>query len=601
MSQRGQGTPHERTHGAFSTYAEAVWSNLERSPDATAFVFLADDGSESAVTYSELYRAARGVVDVVRPTAPERVEPVLLLVPPGATYVAGLFACLLSGVPAVPAFPPDLFQLDRSLPRIAAILKDSTARVVLTTEPLASLCADLIRELAGNEQLEFVIADALGPSSDPLEALPDPSTPALLQYTSGSTSLPRGVMVTQANLAANCEFIRRALELRADTVCVSWLPPYHDMGLVGQILAPAFAGFRAVLMSPTMFIRRPVEWLRAITRHRADLAGGPNFAYDLCARRVKPEHLAELDLSCWELAFSGAEPVRAETLDAFERAFGEAGFRRRAFYPCYGLAEATLLVTGGTRSGEPRILEVDRTMLARHDRAVPAGGDSCRSLVGVGSTAPDHELAIVDADSRRRLPDGEVGEIWVAGPSVAAGYWDREDETAESFEAFTEDGAGPFLRTGDLGFTNDGELFVTGRIKDVIVVNGQNVYPTDVERACERAVKGLRPGCGAAFGLSSDGGSERLGVVYELRRTEKDPSKVIDGVRRAVSMEVKLEPEAIVLIEPHSITKTSSGKVQRWLARQEYLDDRLAKVAAWSRSANEQTRRVAAQGASRWS
>jgi acyl-CoA synthetase (AMP-forming)/AMP-acid ligase II len=576
------------------TYAEVVWARVEESPDTTAFLFLGEDGIETSVTYLDLYVTARGIADALQ-AAPG--EPVLLLLDPGFAYVASLFACLLSGAPAVPAFPPDRFQLERSMSRIGVILEDSTARVVLTTEEVAASCADLIRAAAGTD-IDFLAVDRVDPSSDGPQVIPSHTAPALLQYTSGSTSAPRGVIVTQENLAANCDFARRAFDMPPDFVGVSWLPPYHDMGLVGFILLPPYIGMRAVLMSPAMFLRKPVEWLRAITRHRALLAGGPNFAYDLCVRRVKPEDRADLDLSSWGLTFNGAEPVRPDTLTAFTDAFAEAGFQRRAFYPCYGLAEATLLVTGGARFEAPRVLTVEPETLAREGRAVPA--DEGRPLVSVGWPDPGHELVIVDVDSARVLADGEVGEIWLKGPSVAAGYWRRDKETAESFEAVTADGRGPFLRTGDLGFIHDGELFVTGRMKDVVIVNGRNIYPADVERVCELASSGIRRGCGVTFGIENDAGEERIAVVYEVRADdEAELSEILDDLRRAVTREVSSEPEAIVLVEPRSVAKTSSGKVQRWVVREQYLEGGLATIAEWSRAEREQAGGVAARGAAR--
>jgi acyl-CoA synthetase (AMP-forming)/AMP-acid ligase II len=338
-------------------------------------------------------------------------------------------------------------------------------------------------------------------------------------------------------------------------------------------------------MSPLRFLRQPVDWLRALTRFGADISGGPNFAYELCARRVKPQELAELDLSRWKVAFTGAELVRPETLEAFAARFAPAGFEPTAFYPCYGLAEATLLVSGGTRAQRPRVLSVTRDTLAREGRAVPAQGDEARALVSVGAAGPEHEVAIVDPAQRRERPPSEVGEIWVRGPSVTEGYWRREDDTAEVFAAFTADERGPYLRTGDLGFVCDGELYVTGRIKDVIVVNGRNIYPTDVERACERAVEGLRAGCGAAFGVSSASGEERVAVVYEVRDAEDAGlAATLERLRRAVAMEVSMEPEAVVLVQPRSIPKTSSGKVQRWLVREHFLEERFDVVAAWRAS-----------------
>jgi acyl-CoA synthetase (AMP-forming)/AMP-acid ligase II len=512
-----------------SSFAEILALRAREQPDATAFVF---EGSER-MTYAELDARARTIAAAL---ADARGERVLLVYPPGLEYVAALFGCFYAGAVAVPAYPPDPTRLDRTLPRLEAIIRDAEPKVVLTIAVLT--------ELVGGEPLA---TDTLPPGS--WSAPVEPGDLALLQYTSGSTADPRGVMLTHANLLHNSDFIRRAFGNRPSSSGVIWLPPYHDMGLIGGILQPVYAGFPCLLMSPFTFLLRPINWLRAITEQRGTVSGGPNFAFELCLR-IDDRELADLDLSSWEIAFNGSEPVRPGTLDAFSEKFAPCGFRREAFFPCYGLAEGTLMVTGGERLAGPR--------LRRH-------GD--KELVGCGRPDPEHRVVIADP-AGVPLPDGREGEICVSGPSVAAGYW-------------RDGGFGPLLRTGDLGVLADGELYVTGRIKELVIVAGRNHHALDIELACERAVPQLRRGCGAAF--SYDGtGREHIGVVYEVREDpELDAHAVIRAMRQAVVRAVGARIGAVVLIPPRTIPKTSSGKVQRGLCRTRFAEGALPVVAEW--------------------
>jgi acyl-CoA synthetase (AMP-forming)/AMP-acid ligase II len=363
------------------------------------------------------------------------------------------------------------------------------------------------------------------------------------------------------------------------------------MGLIGGILTPIAAGVPVTFMSPTAFLRRPASWLRLVSRRRATITGAPNFAFDLCVRRVKDADLEGVDLSSVEMTFTGAEPVRAETLERFIDRFGPYGLRPDTITPCYGLAEATLYVTGRKPGEGWRSVSIARDALGRTGSARSATPDqSARSLVGCGSPAPQTRVLIVDPATREPRRDGRVGEVWVASPSVADGYWRREAETAETFQARTATGDGPYLRTGDLGFLRDGELFLTGRRKDLIVVNGQNYYPADIEAVCEAAVPEIRANCGAAFAVESQhGAAEELVVVYEVDAgLDKEAcASVIDAIRRCVSAEFGLPPRNVVLVAPRTVPKTSSGKVQRWLCRRQYLTGNLGAVARWPSSSSE--------------
>ncbi|HEV7786338.1 MAG TPA: AMP-binding protein, partial [Thermoanaerobaculia bacterium] len=397
----------------------------------------------------------------------------------------------------------------------------------------------------------------------------------------GSTGSPKGVMVRHGNLMHNEEMIRRAFGQDERSVIVGWLPLHHDMGLIGNVLQPLYAGARCILLSPVAFLQRPVRWLRAISRYRATGSGGPNFAYELCVRKVGPEQRADLDLSSWSVAFNGAEPVRAGTLERFAEAFAPCGFRREAFYPCYGLAEATLFVAGGTMGRRPRVARVEPAALERNEVvAVAPEVPDARWLVSSGRPWMGQKIVVADPETGAACPPGWVGEIWVAGPSVALGYWRNPEATARDFHASLagREGDGPFLRTGDLGFLADGELYVTGRLKDLIILRGRNHYPQDLERTAEGSHPDLRPGSSAAFAVEI-GGEERLVIALEVERRRRDGfEEMAEAVRRAVAAEHEVMVWEVVLLRAGSLPKTSSGKVQRSLCRRQYLEGDLTVV-----------------------
>jgi acyl-CoA synthetase (AMP-forming)/AMP-acid ligase II len=565
------------------TFAQALHERAMHSPDKIAFRFVADDESAQEITYAELDTRARTVAAGLLERAETGSAPALLLFAPGLDYLAGLFGCFYAGVPAVPAFPPDPTRLARTLPRLAAIIEDAGSDVVLTTSDIRPLIEQWLETTLGRAP-RVISTDLLDSVKPGLMPQGRRDSPALLQYTSGSTSLPRGVLLTHAQLMSNCHDIARGFGMHADSAGGLWLPPYHDMGLIGGILTPLFSGIPATLMSPVTFLRRPLSWLRMVSRYRATITGGPNFAYELCLRRATDKEVEDLDLSSVELTFTGAEPVRAETMARFAERFGPRGFRAESFYPCYGLAEATLFVTGGTPLGGWRSVQVASEPLEADGIARPAApSEQSKTLVSCGSPGPDTRLLIVDPSTREPLDSGRVGEIWVDSPSIAEGYWQRPDESAAAFEEKTAAGEGPYLRTGDLGFSLDGELFVAGRMKDLIVINGRNYHPVDIEHACENAVSEIRRNCGAAFSVENDQGTaEQLVLVYEVGpECGKPYQEVIDGIRRAVSINFSVPPYAVILIAPRTIHKTSSGKVQRWMARRCYLAGEFEELARW--------------------
>ena len=414
-----------------------------------------------------------------------------------------------------------------------------------------------------------------------------PSSPTRWPFcntSSGSTGTPKGVMLSHANLLHNSGLISHGFEHTRSCSGVFWLPNYHDMGLVGGILQPIYIGRPNILMSPMSFLQKPIRWLRAISHYGAATSGGPNFAFDLCVDKISADQCRGLDLSKWELAFNGAEPIRPDTLERFVEKFAPYGFRREAFYPCYGLAEATLIVTGGYKKQAPVVKAFDSSKLEVEHRAVESAADgiTARPLVGSGSNFRDQRIAIVDPETATECEAGEVGEIWVRGPSVARGYWLRPEESSATFCAQLRDtGEGPFLRTGDLGFLCDDELFVTGRIKDLLIVRGVNHYPQDIEFTGEKSHAALRANAGAVFSFEAQG-AEQVVLVQELERRQLGQADAaIEAIRRSVSRDHELQLDAILLIKAGSIPKTSSGKIQRHATRQAYLDGTLKVLAQW--------------------
>jgi amino acid adenylation domain-containing protein/non-ribosomal peptide synthase protein (TIGR01720 family) len=546
---------------------------------------------EVHITYAELDWQARAIGALLQSADVVAGERVLLLYPPGLEYIAAFFGCLYAGTIAVPCYPP---RLNWPNPRLKAVVADSQATAALTLNSLLSNLESRFALMPDLASLRWITTDNL---IDPLaeawqDCAPSPDTVAFLQYTSGSTSIPKGVMVSHGNLLHNERMIQRAFGTTEQTTIVSWLPLYHDMGLIGNVLHPLYVGFHGVLMSPVDFMQKPVRWLQAISRYKATLSGGPNFAYDLCVRKITPEQQATLDLSSWELAYSGAEPVRHETLKQFARTFGPCGFRQEAFYPCYGLAEATLFVSGDLKSAPPvfcafRGADLEHGQVA----AITADDKGGRILVGCGQSDSDQKVVIVNPEYLTRCPPNQVGEIWVSSPSVTQGYWNRPEETEHTFRAHLDTGEAPFLRTGDLGFLQDGELFVTGRLKDLIIIRGRNHYPQDIELTVEQSHPALRLGCGAAFSVDvpADGAlgpaaiaSEQLVIVQEVERhvRDLDVEAVARKVRQAVAEEHEVQVYAVVLIQTGTIPKTSSGKIQRHACRAAFLDRNLEVIGS---------------------
>ncbi len=565
-----------------STLIELLQHRALHQGEDTGFRFLVDGESQFIEwTYADLDRKARAIAASLQSMGLEG-ERALLLYPSGLDFVAAFFGCLYAGVTAVPAYPP---RRNRNMARIDAIANDAQAKIALTTFDVLERVQTMISDTPALQQIRWRATDQWDEDLAGSWQRPDVhgETLAFLQYTSGSTGTPKGVMLSHANLMHNSAMIAYAFEhTRSGSGCF-WLPLYHDMGLIGGILQPLYMGKQNSLLSPTHFLQKPVRWLQLLSQTGSTVSGGPNFAYDLCVEKVTAEQKTTLDLSRWTLAFNGAEPVRADTINRFSEAFAECGFRREAFYPCYGLAEATLIVTGGYKQTPPMTKSLLIEGLEKNEVIeTEPGSEHSRELVGSGGNLLDQQIVIADPETFQPFGDNHVGEIWVSGPSVAGGYWQRDELTQEIFQARLSDGRGPFLRTGDLGFLREGELFVTGRLKDLIILRGVNHYPQDIEQTVQLAHEHVQHGAGAAV-IVGEEGNERLVVVQEAaRRRDLNYQEIVDAIRKKVAAENELAVSAIVLIKARSIPKTSSGKIQRHACRDGYLAGTLAALATWS-------------------
>ncbi|MEC4812231.1 MAG: amino acid adenylation domain-containing protein [Scytonema sp. PMC 1069.18] len=575
----------------YETIVDVLRDRTSRTPYTQAFTFLEDGETiESTLSYHELDRRSRAIAARLQAQGLSG-ERAILLIPPGLDYLTAFFGCLYAQVVAVPAYPP---RNQRNTPRIQAIIKDAQAAIILTTTTILSTVQSLLTKETNQGNIRWLTTDnqAQGIEDSWRQPAINPQTLAFLQYTSGSTGTPKGVMLSHSNLLHNAEVTYQFMGHSPESCFVTWLPVYHDMGLIGGILQPLYGGFPCVLMSPTSFLQRPYRWLQAISRYRGTTSGGPNFAYELCVQKITPEQRSTLDLSSWSIAFNGAEPVRRETLERFSEIFGECGFRPEAFYPCYGMAEATLMISGGEKNALPPCETVTKSLLERNLIVeAAANSDDTQTLVSCGQTLPEQKIVIAHPETLARCHSNKVGEIWVSGPSIGQGYWNRPEDTEQTFHAYLKDtGEGPFLRTGDLGFLHNGELFITGRAKDLIIIRGRNLYPQDIELTAERSHSSLRLGNGAAFSVEVEN-EEQLVIVQELEfRAKPNLDEVIAAIRQAVTEEHEVQVYTIVLIKPGTIPKTSSGKIQRRATKADFLTGKLEIVSSnVQKSANFQT------------
>lgn len=580
------------TAGTDISLAHLLHRQAEQRGDRLGFVFLEDGGQEAdRLTFGELDAEARAIAGWLAAShAPG--ERALLLFPAGLDFLKAFFGCVYAGLIAIPAPPPEASRRKRTLPRLQSIARDADVTLVMSTGDTLAMVRDAVRDVPELADVHSIDVRDAPQGSAASWRMPEIDTQqvAYLQYTSGSTTAPKGVMISHANVLHHCKDLREGCGYGPDSVSVTWLPYFHDYGLIEGLLVPLQNGTPCYVMSPFAFLKRPFAWLNAISRFKATHSQGPNFAFDQCVRRIKPDQLGKLDLSHVVSLGNGAEPVNPAVEEAFLETFGPRGLRAEALSPAYGLAEATLMMSCCRPGQAPRFTAFDSAALGER-RAEPVADRTANSrrITSCGAPLGAIQVAIVDPESRRRCGSGEIGEIWLSDPAVALGYWKRPDETRETFEAFTSDTKeGPFLRTGDLGFLHDGELYISGRIKDLIIVAGANHYPQDIEWTAERAHPAIRPNHVAASSYFA-GGEERLLVAPEVERgtlgSREERDALLNAVRLAVSEAHEVPVHAVVVLRRASLPKTASGKIQRH-ACERFLRELGPEVeAAWTADA----------------
>jgi acyl-CoA synthetase (AMP-forming)/AMP-acid ligase II len=571
-----------------STLVDRLRDLADRYPHQLAYTFLSDGKEEGQqLTYAALEQRVRAIAALLQREG-RRGERALLLYPQGLEVIAAFCGCLYAGVIAVPVPSPEAGRLKRALPRLKAILQDSQASLVLTTDRTITLLKDLQSQFPEFAQMRWIDTEQIDVelASTWQDPQLNPHNLAYLQYTSGSTATPKGVMVSQHNLMHHCAYLTQANGYTPQSVTVTWMPYFHDYGLVEGLIQPLYNGTPGYLLSPFTFIKHPLRWLEVISRYNATHSQAPNFAYDLCIQK-HPGCIPDLDLSHWEVAGNAAEPINPHVIDRFCQTFAPYGFRPQTFAPAYGLAENTLLVSAKPTGTSPVFIHLEIAALEKHrvvEKSAPRSGT--RTYVSCGRPMGDTRVEIVNPETRTRCVPNAIGEIWVFDPSIARGYWKRPEETRDTFQAYLADvGEGFFLRTGDLGFIKDGELYITGRLKDLIIIRGTNHHPQDLEWTVQQVHSELRPNCGAAFSIEVNG-EEKLVIVQEVERRAQnlDLEAKIVAIRQAIAEEHELQTYAIVLAKPGSLLKTSSGKIQRRACRDSFLAGELAIVADWCES-----------------
>ena len=566
-----------------NTHFHSLVDTLTRHANAqgyeTAYVHWSPNQDlHQRISFQQLHHSAQAIAAALQQQLPVGSR-VVLAFPTGIDFITSFMGCLYAGMIAVPVYPP---FAKKEWPRFANIVQDCGAALICTLSERVALMKDGCRQYQSLQHLPCLAVDML--SSNATHVWNKPAIKqgdiAFLQYTSGTTGDPKGVMVTHGNIMANQAMITEIFQHTTDSIVAGWLPMYHDMGLIGTVLNPLYVGFKSVLMEPIVFLRQPYRWLKAISDYRVTTSGAPNFAYDYCVDRISAREKSTLDLSSWAIAFSGAEKVQMRTIRNFSRAFGECGFRSESFLPCYGLAEATLFATGKP-SGQPvTSIKIDKNKLAVNEVSEPQKDEDAILITSCG-VGVHSKVIIVDPDSKQQCLPSRIGEVWLSGPHVAKGYFNKRRITDQIFNAqTTHSNGGSYLRTGDLGFIKNGELYVTGRIKEMIIIRGKNYYPQDIELTAQANSAVLRTGAGAAFGMEQDN-EEKVVLVQEINKKflkDLDSELIYADIRTNLLSGLKLDIHEIVLVRQGTIPMTTSGKISRRTVRECYLANRLEAV-----------------------
>ncbi|MBE9572637.1 MAG: AMP-binding protein, partial [Proteobacteria bacterium] len=575
-----------KAYSQYSPIVELIRERAVRHPNRLAFTFLEEGEMEAAcLTYEALDLEAKTIASYLQHECAPMIERALLLYPQGLEFITSFFGCLYAGIIAVPVNFLDPTRFVRNILRFQTIVEDAQANIVLTTSELMQNVRDVFEITPDLKSLKWVATDKINQGKEWRPVGINLESVAFLQYTSGSTSVPKGIMISHHNLLDNCYLFQQTAGNTPDGCMVNWVPHFHDMGLIMCIVQTVFAGMHCVHMSPLAFIQRPYRWLKAISDYGGTISCAPNFAYELCMTKIGRNQLSTLDLSSWEVALNAAEPIFYDTMKRFTEMFSPCGFKYNAFFPAWGLAEATVLITTSSRMKGPIVQKVDKDSLYSGKVVpVPADAKEGQYVVGCGRPLSGQKVIIVNPNSRKLCGPDKVGEIWAqCGDSMPQGYWNRPEATEETYGGYLVDtGEGPFLKTGDLGFIKDGEIFFTSRMKDLIIIRGANHYPQDIELTVQRSHPDLRPGNGAAFSFQV-GKEERLVIVSELRKDcpDIDTKEIIRNIRQEVSEEHDVRPYAIVLIKAGTILKTSSGKTQRQSCKASFLEGKLKVVDEW--------------------
>lgn len=601
------GMPHN--NHAYESLVDVLQYQSAMQPDAILYRFLTDDNQIETITYAQLAEKAKAFAVTLFSKGIQSGDRAILIYPPGLDLIAAYFGCLYAGIIAVPVYPPMNNYL---VEKLQHILENSQAKILLTTTFIQKKLHQLtllkkiahlpiVKKIAKyywSKQVELTEWDvdtlawlatdsiSLTEANQWLHSSSDAKQLAFLQYTSGSTGHPKGVAISHGNLLHNLAILEKVCHATKNSIGVNWVPPYHDMGLIGTILLPVFTGFPSVLMSPMTFLRNPYKWLKGISDYRATICAAPNFAYDYCVKKIKEQDKSQLDLSSWEVAINGAEPIHLETLNAFYQAFKKCGLRQEALFPSYGLAEATLYVSGaGALQGYQSHYFSEQQI--KNNRVTLSSENSPDAKVLISCGYPEQDIRIVNPETNEPCQSDQIGEIWIKGPCVAQGYWQREEETAATFRALL--GSDYYLRSGDLGFIYEDQLYVTGRIKDLIIIHGVNYYPQDIEDTVNHCDPAIRKGCCAALSVNVDG-KEQVVIVLEVNAAETNYSDLCNNISQAVLKQHELIVYSIILIPPKTLPKTTSGKLRRRDTKSLFENKQLSPLFSWNMSLHEKSR-----------